>query len=205
MQEIMKKAEALADRYREQLASAGVAVVLTERCTETEVEERSGGSTGVGQALFAAVARAHDRNREEEKGYDYEDNRYRCLILRVVPLDTKLVSRTECREYAFVLEKTERAHLGQEPVTETCKEAELLAKVEKRILKILRRAEKKTPQKICKNTLWDAFRYMFSVRYAYKEYFCGKGRSAWEVIFPIAELLILVAIAAAGWGIVRCF
>ncbi|MBR2313192.1 MAG: hypothetical protein IKA46_07920 [Clostridia bacterium] len=101
------------------------------------------------------------------------------------------------------MKKTEQAHLGQEPQRKTYKEAKLLSKIEKRILKILKNTNKKTSQQICKNTFWDACRYAHSPKYEYKPEFCGKERFTWDVIFMFLAVAIVVAILAIAWGITK--
>ena len=101
----------LVDKYREQLASKGIKIVISKRYVETEVEERSGGYANAGQAIFNIFDRVNDRKKEKENGYNFEDNKYHSLVITVTPLDKTLVSVSDCREYAFVLKKVERAIL----------------------------------------------------------------------------------------------
>lgn len=203
MQDIKTKIVSLVDKYREQLASKGIKIDISKRYVETEVEERSGGYANAGQAIFNIFDRAIDRKKEKEKGYNFERNKYHTIILTVVPLDTKLVNIKECREYAFVFKKTERAHLGQEPQRKIYQEAKVLSKVEKRILKILKNADKKTLQQMCKNSFWDACRYAHSPKYEYKTKFCGKERFTWDMIFMFLAVAIVAVILAITWGITK--
>ena len=203
MQDIKTKITALVDKYSEQLASKGIKIAISKKYMETEVEERSGGYANAGQAIFNIFDRVNDRKKEIKKGYHFEKNKYHTIVLKVVPVDTKLANIKECREYAFVLKKTERAHLGQDPQRKIYQEAKVLSKVEKRILKILKNADKKTLQQICKNTFWDACRYAHSPKYEYKPEFCGKERFTWDVIFMFLAVAIVVAILAIAWGITK--
>ena len=200
MQEIKAKVIALVDQYSDQLATKGIKIAISNRYVETEVRERSGGYAG--QAIFNIFDRANDRKKEKEKGYNFEKNKYHSIILTVVPLNAKLVNMKECREYAFVWKKTERAHLGQEPQRKIYQEAKVLSKVKKRILKILKNADKKTLQQICINTFWDAVRYD-APKYEYKTKYCGKDRYTWEMIFMFLAIAILAAFLAIAWGITK--
>ena len=137
MQEIKTKAVDLVDKYAERLKSHGIRIILSKRYVETGVEERSGGYANAGQAIFNIFDRANDRKKEKEKGYNFEKNKYHSIVITVIPLDKTLVSTVECREYAFVLKKVERAHLGQEPEKKNYQEAKVLEKIEKRILTLL--------------------------------------------------------------------
>lgn len=205
MQEINAKALALIDTYKEQLASKGIKIVLSKRYIETEVEERSGGYANAGQAIFNILDRANDRKKEKEKGYNYEKNKYHSIIITLTPLDKTPFSAEEYREYAFLLKKVERAHLGLESQKKSYPEARVLAKIEKRILKILKIADKKSPQRLCKNSFWDAFRYAHSQKYAYKTRFCGKERFTWDMIFMFLAVGIAAAVLVAAWAITKLF
>ncbi|MBR4873502.1 MAG: hypothetical protein IKV00_06665, partial [Clostridia bacterium] len=203
LQDIRTKITELVDKYRDQLASKGIKIDISKKYAETEVKERPRGYACAASAIFNILDRAIDRKKEKEKGYNFERNKYHSIILTVVPLDAKLVNIKECREYAFVLKKTERAHLGQEPQRKIYQEAEVLSKVEKRILKILKNTDKKTLPQICKNTFWDACRYAHSPKYQYKTKFCGKERFTWDMIFMFLAVAIFVAIIAFAWGITK--
>ena len=181
MKELKEKAQALIDKYAPEFSQRGLKIVLSKRYFESEVSERSGGHGVV--AIFNSIDRARDHEEEKEKGYNYERNKYHCFILTVCPIEKNTILREECREYAFVLKKVERAHIGQEPRKIIYQEDKILSKIEKRILKILKKADKYSLQKVCQNTIFDAFRYAMHSKYEYKERFFGKERFSWEMIF----------------------
>ncbi len=203
MQDIKTKIILLVDKYREQLASKGIKIVISKRHVETEVEERSGGYANAGQAIFNVFDRANDRKKEKEKGYNFEKNKYHSIVITVIPLDKTLVSVSDCREYAFVLKKVERAHLGLEPQKKIYQEEKVLAKIEKRILRILKKADKSCAQEIFKNTFWDACRYAHSPKYGYKTKFCGKERFTWDIIFMFLAVAIVVTVILVAWSITK--
>lgn len=203
MKEIEMKAMALIDQYKERLASKGIQIVLSKKYVETEVEARSGGYANPGQAIFNMFERAYDRKKEKEKGYHFEKNKYHSIVMTVMPLDQTSASVAECREYAFLLEKTERAHLGKEPQKKNYQEAAVLSKIEKRILKILKKADKKSLQQICQNTFWDACRYADSQKYGYKTKFCGKERFTWDMIYMFLADAVVFVILGAVWLITK--
>ena len=205
MQEIKTKVLALIDKYKERLESKGVKIFLSKKYVEKEVEERSGGYAYAGQAIFNIFDRANDRKKEKEKGYNFEKNKYHCIVIKVIPLDKTLVGLADCREYAFVLKKVERAHLGEEPQKKSYQEAKVLAKIEKRILKILKKADKSSAQEICKNTFWDACRYAHSPKYEYKTKFCGKERFTWDMIFMFLAVTIVATVILVAWAATKCF
>ena len=116
-----------------------------------------------------------------------------------MPLDKGLVRRDHHKDYAFVIRKVERAHIGIKPQRIAYKEAKLLAKIEKRILKILKKAETADIRKVCSDTLFDAFRYSSLNKYAYKNKILGKERFSWELIFLISSGIIAFFLAFLLW------
>ncbi|MBQ9806866.1 MAG: hypothetical protein IJW49_10240, partial [Clostridia bacterium] len=109
-----------------------------------------------------------------------------------------IVRREYCRDYAFYIHKVERAHIGMEPKKYTYEEQKILSKIEKRINKILRKLQKITPQKVCKDTLWDAIRYTLP-RYGYKRRFLNRERADWELIFLISTGVLALVVAFMIW------
>ena len=188
MKELKEKAQALIDKHTPELSSKGLKILLSKRYFESAVMERSG-VHGVG-AIFDSIVRARDHKEEKENGYNYVKNRYHYFVLTVCPIEKNMIGREECRDYAFLLKKVERAHIGLEPRLIVSREEKLLSKIEKRILKILKKAEKRSAQKVCQNSIIDAFRYAMP-KHEYKKKFLGKGRFSWEMIF-LSAFCILV-------------
>ena len=112
MKELKEKAQALIDKYTPELSSKGLKILLSKRYFESEVVERIG-ATGTG-AIFNSIEKAHDRKKEKHK-YKYERNKYHTFIITVVPNEKSVLSHKCCRDYAFVLKKVERVHIGEEP------------------------------------------------------------------------------------------
>lgn len=189
MKELKEKAQALIDKYSPEFATKGLKIMFSKRYFESEVGERPG-SHGVG-AIFNSIDRARDHKEEKEKGYNYERNRYHYFVLTVCPMEKNALRREDCREYVFTIKKVERAHIGQEPRRVSYNEDKILSKIEKRILKILKKSAKASPQKVCKNTILDAFRYSMHPKYEYKDRFLGKECLSWEMIF-ISVFCVLV-------------
>ena len=190
MKELKEKAQALIDKYTPELSSKGLKILLSKRYFESNVSERSSGHYATGMILNS-IDRARDRKKEKENGYNYAKNRYHYFVLTVCPIKKNMIKREECRDYAFLLKKVERAHIGLEPRLIVAREEKVLSKIEKQILKILKKAEKRSAQKACQNTIIDAFRYAMHPKYEYKERFLGKGRFSWEMIFLFAFCLLV--------------
>ena len=166
------KAIEIIDKYKEQLANKGIKISVSKKYVESTVRQRNGGLGLL--AIFNIFDRANDRKNEIKNGYNFEKNKYHYLVLTISPLEKKRAPYKDCREYAFLLKKVERAHIGLEPKKQSYSEDKLLAKIEKRIVKILKKAETQTVQQIYKNTIFDALRYVSSPKYEYKEKFCPK-------------------------------
>ena len=197
MKELKEKAQALIDQYSPELADKGLKILLSKRYFESEVGERSG-MHGVG-AIFNSIDRARDHKEEKEKGYNYERNRYHYFVLTVCPIEKSARRRDNCREYAFTLKKVERAHIGQEPRRVNYNEDKILSKIEKRILKILRKAEHSLPETVCRNNILDAFRYSVHHKYEYKDRFLGKERFSWEMIFLSLFCILVFGSLFVAW------
>lgn len=189
MKELKEKAQALIDKYTPELSSKGLNIMLTKRYFESEVNERSG-VHGTG-AIFNSIERARDHKEEKKHGYNYARNRYHYFVLTVRPIKKNTVEHKECRDYAFLLKKVERAHIGAEPRLIISCEEKVLSKIEKRIRKILKKAEKNSAQMVCQNNFIDAFRYAMHSKYEYKDSFLGKDRLLWEIIFVSAFCILI--------------
>ncbi len=196
MQEIIEKVNAVLGKYSEQLENNGIKVTVSKRYFEETVGERIG-NTG-NAAIFNEIDRALDRKREKKKGYHHIRNRYHVIVLSVIPVQKDIIRREYCRDYAFCIHKVERAHIGIEPKKYTYEEQKILSKIEKRINKVLRKSQKSAPQKVCKDTLWDAIRYTLP-RYGYKRRFLNRERADWGLIFLISFGILALAVALMIW------
>lgn len=196
MQEIVEKVNAILEKYSEQFENNGIKVTVSKRYFEETVGERIG-NTG-NTAIFNEIDRALDRKREQKKGYNHARNRYHCVVLSIVPIQKDIVRREYCREWAFVIKKVERAHIGVEPQKHAYEEQKVLSKIEKCINRILTKSQKNAPQKVCKDTLFDAIRYT-APRYGYKRRFLNKARADWELIFLISFGIIALIAALMIW------
>ena len=197
MQKFKARVQELTDKYESRLAEHGIKVAVSKRYFESEVIESSG--SGGKSAIFNSAFRARDRKREKDQGYNYQRNRYHCIVLSVLPLAKNGYLREDSKDYSFMLRKVERAHIGQEPRRIAYAEDKLLGRIEKRILKILKKAERQSPEAVCKNRLADALRYTFSGGYGYKKSYCGKDKLTWDIIFASCFVAVVIVLILAGW------
>ena len=132
MSDLNERLIALVDKYAPSLEENGVRLLLKNRYVESDVRERSG-SRGA-TAIFNSIDRALDHKEEKAKGYFYEKNKCRMAILTISPVEKQLVKKDDCRDYAFLIRKVERGHIGLEPRRKLYNEDKIVAKMEKRIL-----------------------------------------------------------------------
>ncbi len=200
MTDIRDRVLELIKKYENQLTQKGIALALSKKYVEEKVGERSSGAYSR-TVILNALERARNKKREVEKGYNFEPNKWHSLVLTLVPLDKKLVHNTLRREYAFVLKQVVRPYIGEAPQQTVYQEEKVLAKIEKTILKILKKADKMSVQQVCRDTFWDAFRYSFFSKYAYKDKFCGKDRFTWDMIFLFLAVAICVGVIVIAWAV----
>ena len=117
----------------------------------------------------------------------------------MMPDEKSSLKREGCRDYAFVLKKVERAHIGEAPRHYAYAEEKILSKIEKRILKLLKKADRTMTPRICKDTFWDALRYTVSMKYGYKKRFLGKDRLTWNLLFGIGAAVLALVFILACW------
>ena len=202
MQEIIEKANVILEKYSEQLADNGIKVTVSKRYFEESVGEQI---RHYGESIILnEIEKSLDRKREEKKGYHHIRNRYHVIVLSVIPFKKDIVRREYCRDYAFYIHKIERPHIGTEPKEFIYEEQKTLSKIEKRINKLLRKTQRNTPQKVCKDNLFDAIRYT-APRYGYKRRFLNKERADWELIFLISFGVLALVVALMIWLIGKLF
>lgn len=204
MEEFKIKVQDIINKYKDQLSEKGIKISISKRYFESAVLERLGDSSA-GMQIFNIIDRVIDRKKEQKHGYNYEKNKYHCIIITVLPIKKNILRREDCRDYAFVLKKVERAHIGLKPQHITYEENKILSKIEKCILKILKKAEKYSIEKVCINTFRDAIRYSHCIKYEYKDNFLGKHRFTWNIIFIILVTLLAAVIVFIAWIIGKIF
>ncbi len=149
-----EKIQALAKKYEEQLAAKGLQLKVKMRYFEASVTERTWNQSG---GIWNLIDRYRDARAE--KKYKNQPNRYHMIILRFSPTSASKIKEGWEKEYAFTLRKIERMHEGDKPIKTVQREEKLLYKIEKRICKILQKAESATPEEICRLSFADVLRY----------------------------------------------
>lgn len=193
MQELKSKTESIVDDYNLRFAPLGIKIVLSKKYFETAVSERNTYHPDSGVRLLNQIEALF--NRHNERKHKNSPNNYHCIVLAVLPKDKSVLPKESCKSYSFLIKKKERPHTGKAPEQICCEENKVLRRIEKRLHTLLKKAQGKTPEKFCKDTVFDAFRYCFSQKYAFKNKILRKSRSYWEIIFMILSAALAVAIA----------
>ena len=94
-----------------------------------------------------------------------------------------------------MLSEVSRSEEGMAPKERIIKEKTVLKKIEKRICKILKSAEKKDPVRVCKCTKVDFIRYFFRKEYGYMKTVNGKDRDFLDLVISAVFLGTLGIIA----------
>lgn len=183
----------LINKYNAMLIEYGIKITIHDRSFKEDVEKYNYYG---GYILFNLLEYIFINRKIEEKKYHYIPNCYKVLILQVNPIKIT-TNKKDYKKYAFLVYQFSRAHQGDKPIERQCKEQSVIAKVEKRLKKLLEQAKKSASPDWCNNTLWDALRYSVATKYGYIENFCGRSRYFWEV-FWICVLCLPVLLFAVG-------
>ena len=189
-----EKMQALAKKYEEQLAGKGLQLNVKMRYFEASVTERTWNQSG---GIWNLIDRYRDAR--SEKKYKNQPNRYHMVILRFCTTSASKIKEGWEKEYAFTLRKIERAHAGDKPIKTVQREEKLLYKIEKRICKILQKAESATPEEICRLTLADVLRYTHGAKYRYKKEIIGKNRDTWDLIYIGLYSVLAIFLVLGLW------
>ena len=200
MQEFKEKVQSLIDKYSPKLSKNELKIRISKRYFETDVHERWG-SHGKGQQIFNIIDKAID-DKKEKKKYYYQKNRYHTIVLTLMP-ENDTVPFEICRNYAFVIKKTERAHIGEEPRKIAYEEEKLLLKIEKLLQKAVKRASNNNAEKVCKDTVFDALRYSLLVKYQYKKRILGKSATFFHSLFFAISCVLAIALVIFLWFVSR--
>lgn len=198
MQQLMNEIEALVSQYEDRLLAKGIICTVSKKYFETNTMPRPLLFNGLFEILFDKLSK-----RRENKKYKHQRNRTHCAVLCFSPVDTGLVKKADCKEYSFVLFEVFRAMEGTAPKRRIKKEKRVLKKVEKTILHILNAAEKKSVEKVCKNSNADILRYSFNNGYGYKKSICGIDRDVLDTVFSVSVIVAVLIIALIIYCVIK--
>lgn len=163
MQQLMEQIRIVVAKYENELAEKGIACSVSKKYFETDISSVAVNHTDILHILYGFFA-----NKRENKNFKHQRNRTHCVVVCFYPTDSALVKRKDCKEYAFVISKISRFEEGVAPKKRDYNQKAILQKIEKRILKVLKSAEKNGIYSVCRQTAFDKVRYKFSSKYAYR-------------------------------------
>jgi len=192
---LYEKVTELLNKYNTMLVNYGIEITLHRRSFTEEVEKINHYGD---YSIFNLLEYIFINRKIEEKKYHHIPNRYKLLVLQVKPTRKTSANQKDYKTYAFLVYQFLRAHQGDSPLEWQRKEQSVVAKVEKRLKKLLKRAKKSASPDWCNNTLWDALRYSVANKYGYIENYCGKSRYFWEVLWICLLTLPILLFAIGG-------
>lgn len=183
---VIDKIQIIIDKYESQLTQKGIGCKVSKKYFEVKTVPAY--ATG---NLLSKISRFFAKKREN-KLFKHQNNRYQCAVLCFYPLNGNGVKKDNCKEYSFMLRKTERMEEGYKPKSKEYSEEKLLFKIERLIMKIIKKAESHSLEKVCAEKWSDLFRYLFEMEYGYKKQIFNKERDFWDLLF----LCVIIAVAA---------
>lgn len=184
--QLIDRAEAIVKKYENELLEKGIKCEVSRKYVESAVND------------YEFSYKDHINNPKYER-LKNRKNKYYLIVLTVFLTKKGEVEKKECKDYSFVVSKSERAFKYAKPKEKFYDEEKTLSQIEKQIQKILNKAQTKPLIKICKNNLFDALRYATLPKYNYKKSYLGKDKYTWQIIFgiaiPIIALIALIGVA----------
>ena len=177
--QLIDKAEAIVKKYESELLEKGIKCEVSRKYVESVVENTD----------FSYKDHINNPKYERRKNLK---NKYYVIVLTVSPIKKGEVEKKECKDYSFVVSKSERVFKYAKPKEKFYDEEKILSQIEKQIQKILNKAQTKPLIKICKNNLFDTLRYATLPKYNYKKSYLGKDKYTWQIIFRIAIPIVVV-------------
>lgn len=185
---IMDRIDTIIDKYEPQLTQKGIGCKVSKKYFEVKTDPAY--ATG---NLLSKISRFFAKKREN-KLFKHQNNRYQCVVLCFYPIEKDGLKANACKEYSFMLKKTERIEEGYTPKSKVNNEAKILNKIERLFVKIMKESEKYSTKKICAEKWYDIFRYLFKVEYGYKKRIFNKERNFWDLLFSSIIIAVIAVV-----------
>ncbi len=189
MKDIMEKIENLLSQYEGELSEKGLSYSVSKKYFENKTP-----ITSFRYHDILDIFLRHIALKRENKNFHHQRNRFHSAVICFYPSAKGILKKIECKEYAFVLNEISRHEEGFAPKERNQKEKKILKKIEKKIKRILKSAEKQNAVKVCKCTKADVIRYFFLKPYGYMKKLVGYDRDTLDIIFSallIAAFLVI--------------
>lgn len=186
--EFNKKIELLIEKYNTQLSKYNIHCDLNKRFSSIPVQNRILGHHTVLEISEDAVLTSR-----ENKHYKYAPNRYYAITLHITPVCASKKKKLDCKQYAFLLSKKERLYKGQAPREVIYNYEKIYKSIDKRLLKILAKAQNMQSFSWLSNTLLDTLRYAYCKKYGYIKTIKGKNRTFWLTAWSLILSIPIIA------------
>ena len=124
-QEFVEKANLLVAKYDNQLSALGIKCKVSKKHFETNAPAPyRTNETDFLDTLLERLA-----TKRENKHWKYQRNRYNCIVITFLPVKNTSKNQ-EYKEYAFLINKTERVDIGIKPKEKNYKEEKILKKID---------------------------------------------------------------------------
>ncbi len=187
-QDFIEKVNLLLTQYDAHLSEVGIKCKVSKKYFETNAPTQLNHGTDFLDMLYT-----HLSTKREKKYWKFQRNRYNCIVITFLPIKNAS-KKQEYKEYSFILNKTERVDIGFKPKEKSYKEEKILERIEKRILKFIKRSQNNTPETVCKANLIDKFRYVNSIKYTYKQKIGNHNKSFWDTVLSVGFLFLVILI-----------
>lgn len=177
--QLIDRAEAIVKKYENELLEKGIKCEVSRKYVESAVND------------YEFSYKDHINNPKYER-LKNRKNKYYLIVLTVSPIKKGEAQKKECRDYAFVVSKSERVFKYAKPKEKFYDEEKILSQIEKQIQKILNKSQTQTSKKVCENNFFDALRYATLPKYNYKKSYLGKDKYTWQILFGIAIPMVVV-------------
>ena len=129
------------NQYNTLLTEYGVKITLQHRSYKEEVEAYNHYGIGCNN-LWNLLEYILFKKGIEEKKYHYTPNQYKLLVLAVEPTKKSKANKKDYKKYAFLVYSMSRGFQGEKPIEYQSKEQKIIKKIEKRLEKLLKKAER---------------------------------------------------------------
>ncbi len=131
--------------------------------------------------------------KREKKHFHNTPNKYKVIGLCISPIENGIISKRDCKQYAYIIESIDRYEEGYTPKHKIHKTEKTFKKITKRLEKVLIKSKKETNVNWCKNNILDALRYGFGIKYNYIETnILGISIDNWSLIIVAVILSIII-------------
>ena len=185
---IIDRINTIIDKYEPHLTEKGIACSASKKYYEVKAAPS--------YTTSSLLSKIHNyfANKRENKYFKYQNNRYQCVVLCFYPIENDGLKANACKEYSFMLKRTERLEEGYTPKSKVNNEEKILNKIERLFVKIIKKSERCSTRIICAEKWYDIFRYLFKIEYGYKKRIFNKERNFWDLLFSSIIIAVIAIV-----------